>query len=185
MKRFLSSCVAVAVAVLALSGAWPRTAAAAELTADDLVAAYVSSGFAVSRVSPWADGVQMLAISDPLAAEQAGWPTLRVLVFTDADAAALYRYSRSSDARSAMPQLLAGYGPSTWHDNVALVQASTDPATFPAEPECVPDPVFSDAQPEVRSSLASGTPVESRFLAVLQAFQAQPAMDASSASPSR
>jgi hypothetical protein len=163
------------VAGFAVGMLWPYTAAAsasshptlAPETAREL---FVAHGYAVGELQAWSDGVSAFAVSDG-AHDRAGWPTLRVLVFADAASATAYREARPdfSSAEVAVdrgPRLLAGYGGSAWRGNLAMMQVTDDPAAFQAEPECVPDPVFSSLQPQPRL-VAPSTGVEARFLNLL------------------
>jgi hypothetical protein len=131
---------------------------------------FVAHGYAVGDLQAWSDGVTAFSVSDG-AYERSSWPTLRVLIFDDAASATAYREARPDFSPGEVavgrgPRLLAGYGGSAWRGNVALMQVTDDPAAFQAEPECVPDPVFSSLQPRP-GLVAPSTGVEARFLNLL------------------
>jgi hypothetical protein len=152
--------VAAALTALALWPGAPTASAqlAPELSADEVRARFARPGYTVSEPGSSSDGVQSFGVSTT-ADEQPGWPTLRVLVFADSETAAAHRHARG-------PRLLSGYGASTLIGNVALVQLSQEPAAFPAEPECVPDPVFTDLAPQPAVS-APTSGVDAQFIEML------------------
>jgi hypothetical protein len=156
----------LALMCLALASFWPATAAAeADVAASDARAVFQGHGFGVGELSAWSDGVTSFSVSDASAAP------VRVFVFADAAAAQAYRETRidfipAGVATDRGPRLLSGYGASAWRGNLALVQQTHDPAAFAPEPECVPDPVYTDLAPQpARPAPATG--VDARFLQVL------------------
>jgi hypothetical protein len=160
-------------------------AAPRSLAPEEVRAAFRQIGYRVGEATSWSDGVSMLAVWSPEAAET-DRPLLRVFVFEDAVASEsehhrahandeARRNRRIVDSNDHGPQLLAGYGASAWRANVALVQASPldDVGAFPVEPNCDPDPVItSSTRPELasRDYVLPTTVVDARFVAVLESL---------------
>jgi len=132
---------------------------APDMSADEARALFARPGYAVSDPSRLSDGIVLFGVSTSDADAQPGWPTLRVLVFADAASAAAHR-------RTHGPQLLSGYGASTLYGNLALAQLSHDPAAFPPEPECVPDPVFTSGAPQPALTTPTSS-VDAHFIELL------------------
>jgi hypothetical protein len=173
-----------------------RSARQLELAPEGVRTAFVRAGFTASQPSRWDDRTVsfMVRESSQVSADQPGLevfvyvdtaPALRVFVFVDmAAAAAEHRraHAREESRRGRPvghgddlgPQLLSGYGASVWRRNVALVQASPagDLSTFPTEPPCPPEAVFTADTPE-RSTPDDTQPivgVDRRFVDVLEAL---------------
>jgi hypothetical protein len=173
-----------------------RSASQPELAPDRVRAAFVRAGYTASQPSPWDNKMVSFMVREPSQAP-ADWsaprifvyvdtvPALRVFVFVDAAAADEERRrayarekSRTNDpivpGTDLGPQLLSGYGASVWRRNVALVQASPagDLSTFPTEPTCPPESVFTTDTQE-RAALGDTRPpigVDRRFVELVEAL---------------
>jgi hypothetical protein len=166
----------------------PPTAVAAESTpgawsVDDVQSAFQRAGYVTGTPAPWSDEASMLAVWAPEGAPPNG-PVLRVFVYADAAAAsAAHRRAHANDearrnrpiaaSDDRGPQLLTGYGASTWRRNIALVQASPpgDVGAFPVEPNCDPEPIITATTgPELssRDFALPTTGVDARFVALLE-----------------
>src|SRR6266536_3967819 len=131
---------------------------------DDVQAAFRRTGYLVGEPASWSDGVSMLAVWTPEAAP-IDRPLLRAFVFADAAAASEEHHQAHANDEARRnrpiaasddwgPQLLTGYGASTWRRNIALVQVSPlgDVGAYPVEPNCDPEPVITaSAGPELGS----------------------------------
>jgi hypothetical protein len=119
-----------------------------ELTSAQVRAAFVRAGLSVSDPVVDARGVISLAIGT-LGDSPSEHPLLRAFVYPNVDIAmALRQQALSEDVASRGPvmlnsadrgpQLLTGYGLSTWRNNVALVQAASadDTGAWPFEVDC-------------------------------------------------
>jgi hypothetical protein len=177
--RLVMATSLVAMTTLTAPG---QSAGRPELAPDQIRAAFVRAGYAASQPSPWDDRTVSLMLHEPSQAP-ADRPALRVFVFVDTAAAtAEHRraHAREESRRNGPlehsddlgPQLLSGYGASVWRRNVALVQASPDGdlSTFPTEPTCPPESVFTVDTTEV-SGLDDMLPaigVDRRFVELLE-----------------
>jgi hypothetical protein len=130
MNRFssvsLASAFASAVVALSPFAANAQTAPTGPYTAEQLRAQYVAHGYqADAPVSWWTpNNVTTFRVSDP-----ANGRVVMVLVYPDsatADADRSAAQARDTNAEGNGPHLVEGYGFSTWRDNVALVESTTD-----------------------------------------------------------
>jgi hypothetical protein len=94
----------------------PTAGLAAERTAEDVRAEFERAGYQVSMTGATGEGVGILFVVDDYEAVSVTTRVLMVHVYPDAAAADV--------ARANGPNLVPGYGPSLWFDNVALVQTS-------------------------------------------------------------
>jgi hypothetical protein len=112
MNRRLRVLISGLVAGLCLA---PQSLAAQELTPDQVTAAFSRAGFDVEAPTRWT------WISPPHTTlrvhDRAAGRVVLVLVYSDTATATAEQFK-------AHARLVPGYGPSAWHENVALVQAS-------------------------------------------------------------
>jgi hypothetical protein len=162
------------VAAASAPGAW---------SADDVQAAFQRAGYVVGGHASWSDEASMFAVW-PADGAKTDRPVLRVFVYADAVAAsAAHRRAHANDESRRNrpiapsddwgPQLLTGYGASTWRHNIALVQASPpgDVGAFPVEPNCDPEPIITATTGLEKSSRDFALPttgVDARFVALLE-----------------
>jgi hypothetical protein len=147
-------------------------------------AAFVRAGYAASQPSPWDDGTVTFMVHEP-AQPSSDRPTLRVFVFAaSALAEAEHQRAHAGEVRrQGRPvaysddlglQLLSGNGVSVWRRNVALVQASPagDLSTFPTEPTCPPESVFTTDTQERTALGDTRLPigVDRRFVELVEAL---------------
>jgi hypothetical protein len=148
-RRILRSlAVACGGALLAL---WPLGTSAqgigpegrADLQVGSVREALQAAGYVVSAPMAWDERAIVIE-----SRARDGVHLVRAFVFSDQEAAAAAHWRAYAQqelingpvpySNDAGPQLLSGYGASTWRRNVALVQSS--PETFadlmPAEPDC-------------------------------------------------
>jgi hypothetical protein len=138
MNRFTLRSLGVVLAsvIIALSplAAGAQPAPTADLTPDQVRAQFIRLGYhADAPITWWTNQVTTFRVYDPV--EQAS-PTGRivmVLIYADTATAEAERskaqgreegYLLDAVALDRSPRLVPGYGPSSWHKNVALVQAS-------------------------------------------------------------
>jgi hypothetical protein len=123
-RRTIHPLRALASALLAGLLVAPGTVAAQELTPDQLAVAFSRAGFEVEAPITWtwlSPSHTTLRVRDH-AAER----VLLVIVYGDAATAAAEqrRAGAQVDGDAANgPRLVPGYGPSSWRQNIALVQA--------------------------------------------------------------
>jgi hypothetical protein len=125
MNRSLRALVSALIAALWLA---PLSLAAQELTPDQVAATFSQAGFEVEMPIAWtwtSPAHTTMRVHD-----RATGPVLMVLVYHDSAAARAERLKAQARAAGAGveaeggPRLVRGYGPSSWWQNVALVQAS-------------------------------------------------------------
>ena len=125
MKHSLRALVSALIAGLWLA---PRPLAAQELTPDQIAAAFSDAGFEVEMPIAWT--WTSPALTTMRVHDRATGRVLMALVYNDAAAAATERLRAQARAASAGvdaeagARLVPGYGPSSWWQNVALVQAT-------------------------------------------------------------
>lgn len=130
MNRFsvvsLASAFAGVVVGFSPLAANAQAAQVADFTPDQVRAQYLAHGFQADAPVTWwtSNHVTTFRVSDPVSDR-----VVMVLVYPDSATAVAERSNAeardSSDAATG-PHLVAGYGYSTWRQNVALVESTTD-----------------------------------------------------------
>jgi len=171
--------VAGAVAMAARAAPQP-----AELTVDEVRTAFIEAGFVASLpiVNEQEDVISFSVVSANGTQPTWGQPTLRVFVFPSVTAAQAAHHAAQtreegnrgvtltySDDRG--PQLLSGYGLSTWRKNVALIQVASldDTGAYPNQIDCDTDQNAVYPMPRTIVTSIYLAPVERVFAARAQA----------------
>jgi hypothetical protein len=167
MHAGLAALRLIAPALLVFGSVLPVAAApAADLAAEEVHSVYVNAGLTVSTPTYSTDGVATFSVDTP-GELNPGQPGLRVFVYLNSDRAdAEHRQLHTGEEarRNANllysddvgPQLLFGYGPSLWRQNVALIQLAPldDVGAHAQEIECGAD--GTSITPLPRTTVAPG-----------------------------
>ena len=159
VRSFLFAAASTIVAVV------PMTSASAQsivLTPEQVRTQFLSEGFQTSEpIKWWTNGSTSFTVEDPTEQNSPSARVLMVIVYADADSAAVERHDGA--------HLVPGYGPSVFQGNVALMQSTRSELSRRYATELnANDPTYVPSGAAADVLAEPGYSVGRDFLAVLQ-----------------